>query len=323
MTRKPQSIKTFQPGEEVQGYYLVREKNLKRTRNGAPYLDLMLQDRTGIISARIWDGAKDVSSEIEEGEPVVVKGQVDVYRNRLQLNVQRISRVREEHEEYGFSVDSLVRSSERSSEEMWKDLESRIKSIKNKDIKKLLKLIFEKHKEAFSTFPAAKFIHHNFRGGLLEHTLSLAADAVYYAGKFPDVDKDLLLAGALLHDIGKIRELTGEMATEYTDEGNFVGHIVLGRDILREAAAELDSFPADTLLEIEHLNLSHQGRYEFASPRRPVTRKALILHFIDELDAKLNIFNKAIDEDHSDGKWTGTDNYFGMPLSKGDVDKKS
>ena len=301
MTKKIQSISSFKPDSDVQGFYLVVEKSLRKTRAGDSYLDMTLSDNTGKISAKMWQGFENAADEIEQGDAVVVKGHTDVYRNKLQLNVSKISKVREEHEEYGFSLDSLVPSSERDPKEMWDEVTELIDSIKDKFLKELLEVIYEENEKRIQNYPAAKFIHHNFRGGLLEHTLSLANDSIYFSKKYPDLNRDLLITGALLHDIGKVRELSGEVATTYTDEGSFIGHIILGRDMVRDAARAIEDFPAETLLLLEHLILSHQGKYEFGSPRKPMIKEALILFYLDDIDSKMNIFTKTILEDENDG----------------------
>ena len=317
MTKKPQQISSFEPDKEIEGFYLVTEKNIRKTRAGDSYIDLTLQDKTGKISAKVWKDVEEQKDEFNEGDAVAVKGNTDIYRNKLQLNVTKISRVQEDHEEYGYSSDSLVPSSKRSPEEMWDEAMGIIDSLSDKHLKELLISIYNENKVRLMNHPAAKFIHHNFRSGLLEHTLSLVKDAVYFSEKDKDLDRDLLLAGAFLHDIGKLKELTGEVATAYTDEGNLIGHIVLGRDMMHEAAKKINGFPKETLMLLDHLILSHQGKYEFASPRRPLTKEAMVLHFLDEMDAKLNIFDKAIEEDQNEGKWTSANNYFGAQLYKG------
>ena len=317
MTNKPQQISSFEPDKEIEGYYLVTEKTIRKTRAGDTYIDLTLQDKTGKISAKIWKNVETQKDEFNEGDAVAVAGHTDTYRNKLQLNVTKISSVREEHEEYGYSSDFLVPSSKRSPDQMWNEAIDLIDSISDKHLKELLIAIYNDNRVRLMNHPAAKFIHHNFRSGLLEHTLSLAKDAVYFADKHNDLDRDLLLAGALLHDIGKLKELTGEVATAYTDQGNLIGHIVLGRDMMHEAAKNIEGFPEETLMLLDHLILSHQGKYEFASPRRPLTKEAMVLHFLDEMDSKLNIFDKAIKEDQNEGKWTSSNNYFGAQLYKG------
>ena len=316
MTNKPQQISSFEPDKEIEGYYLVTEKTIRKTRAGDTYIDLTLQDKTGKISAKIWKNVETQKDEFNEGDAVAVAGHTDTYRNKLQLNVTKISSVREEHEEYGYSSDFLVPSSKRSPDQMWNEAIDLIDSISDKHLKELLIAIYNDNRVRLMNHPAAKFIHHNFRSGLLEHTLSLAKDAVYFADKHNDLDRDLLLAGALLHDIGKLKELTGEVATAYTDQGNLIGHIVLGRDMMHEAAKNIEGFPEETLMLLDHLILSHQGKYEFASPRRPLTKEAMVLHFLDEMDSKLNIFDKAIKEDQNEGKWTSSNNYFGAQSYK-------
>jgi len=317
MTKKIQPISSFKHDSDIQGFYLVTEKSIRKTRAGDTYLDMTLSDKTGKISAKMWQGFEKAAEEFDQGDAVVVKAHTDVYRNKLQLNVSKISKVREEHDDYGFSLDSLIPSSERDPKEMWTEVKELIDSIEDEFLKKIVDIIYGENEKSIQNYPAAKFIHHNFRGGLLEHTLSLANDSVYFSKKYPDLNRDLLLAGALLHDIGKVKELSGEVATTYTDEGSLIGHIILGRDMVRDAAKEIAGFPAETLLLLEHLILSHQGKYEYGSPRKPMIKEALILFYIDDLDSKMNIFMKTIAEDENEDKWTSAENYFGVPLYKG------
>ncbi|MCH9023517.1 MAG: HD domain-containing protein, partial [Planctomycetes bacterium] len=237
----------------MQGFYLVTEKSLRKTRAGDSYLDMTLSDKTGKISAKMWKGFEKAAEEFEQGDAVVVKAHTDVYRNRMQLNVSKISKVREEHEEYGFSLDSLVPSSERDSKEMWTEVMELIDSVEDKFLKKILEVIYEENEKRIQNYPAAKFIHHNFRGGLLEHTLSLAIDSIYFSKKFPYLNRDLLLTGALLHDIGKLfvpSELLNTPRKLTTNELSVLKtHVDLGRDYL-EKVDQLD--PVAMAIVAEH-----------------------------------------------------------------------
>ena len=317
MKRKPPLIENFQEGQEVQGFFLVREKHVRKTRGGDDYLDLLLQDRTGTISAKIWENVQVMAEAFDVGEAVAVKAHTSIYKDRLQLSIEKIARVDERHDEFGYSPDLVVSTSERDPEEMWRDIQEIIEGMSEGPLRELVEDIYIRFEPEIKNLPAAVYIHHDVRGGLLEHVLSVARDALYYGSKFTDIDTDLLVAGALLHDIGKVRELSGELTTTYTDEGNFVGHIVLGHELLLEHTRKIPDFPGELQRQLEHLILSHQGRFEWQSPKRPQTKEALILHAIDEIDAKLNIFRKAVREDRRDGEWTGMDNYFKMPLFKG------
>jgi len=317
MKLKSPRIESLESGQEVQGFFLVKEKRLSRTRAGDDYIDLILQDQTGTIPAKIWENVKALDDAFQEGEAVAVKGSTSVYKGRLQLSIEKITRVDERHAEYGYSPELVVPTSEQDPEELWRELQKIIEEMSEGPLRTLVEDIYQRFESTLKTLPAAVYIHHNVRGGFLEHVLSMARDALHYGAKFDDVNTDLLLAGVLLHDIGKLRELGGDLTPTYTDEGNFVGHIVLGHELILEHVRQISDFPEELRLHLEHLIISHQGKPEWQSPKRPQTREALILHAIDELDAKLNIFRKAVREDRSEGKWTSRNNYFASPLFKG------
>lgn len=309
-------INEFKEGDDIRGFFLCVEKHLRNTRGGDLYLDLVLRDRTGQINAKLWKEVSEYHDKFSAGDAVVVAGQVDVYHDMLQLNVKKINVASvQSYGRYGYDPALIVPSAKSDAKQMWKELTSYIKKINNKYLKILVASIYKEYKPILLTHPASVIMHHNYRSGLLEHTLSMAQLGFPLAQHYK-IDTDLLMTGIFLHDIGKVKEITSELEASYSDEGNLIGHIVLGRDIAIKAASKIKDFPPDLLQKVEHLILSHQGQYEWQSPKKPKLREALLLHLIDNLDAKMNLMEKAIDEDVEEGKWTSRRNYFRIPILK-------
>ena len=199
---------------------------------------------------------------------------------------------------------------------MWKKLVSIIGKMKDAHLKKVVSTIYRENKDQLLIHPASVSMHHNYRSGFLEHVLSMAKIADTLA-PFYKLNKDLVMAGVLLHDIGKLKEISSELEADYTDDGNFIGHIVIGRDMVNDVIKKIKGFPKDLQKKLDHIILSHQGRYEWQSPKQPAFEEALLVHLIDNLDAKMNLMKLAIEEDHSDGHWTDRKNIFRTALYKG------
>ena len=309
-------ISEFKEGADIRGFFLCVEKHLRNTRSGDLYLDLVLRDRTGHIIAKLWKDVGEYQDKFSAGDAVVVAGQVDVYLDKLQLNIKKINVASvQSYGRYGYDPALIVPSAKDDAKQMWKELRSYIKGINNKYLKILVTSIYKEYESQLLTHPASVVMHHNYRSGLLEHTLSMAHIGIDIA-KHYNVDIDLLMTGIFLHDIGKVNEITSELEASYSDEGNLIGHIVLGRDIVIEAANKIKGFPSDLLVKVEHLILSHQAQYDWQSPKKPKFREALLLHLIDNMDAKMNLMEKAIDGDVEEGKWTSRRNYFRIPILK-------
>jgi 3'-5' exoribonuclease len=255
----------------------------------------------------------------DEGDAVVVKGRVSLYREQLQLEVEDIGKASpEKHAEFGFDLSKLIPSTKYKVNQMWRELAKIIKEMKNSHLKSLISSIYKENADIIKKHPASMKLHHAWLGGFLEHVLSMAKIGVQLA-KHYEVDGDLLLTGILLHDIGKIVELNPAEQPGYTDVGQLLGHIVLGRDLAREAMAGIDGFPRELQLKVEHMILSHQGKYEWQSPKRPKFKEALLLHHIDELDARMNMMKEVLESDGGPGAWTNRFNYFRIPLLKGEL----
>ena len=316
-------IKHVQENESVTSYCQVRSKQVRLKRNGEPYLRLVLGDSSGRIEGKIWENIEECQKGIQEGDFVKYQGVVQIYNGKKQLIVQRLRKVLpEEDSNNGFKVRDLIPCTEYDVEEMWQRLRSLVHRHTSRPcILQLLSNVLEENEEQIKSYPAGVEIHHDYWGGFLEHVLSVLESALFFADKYPDVDKDLLIAGAVLHDIGKLEELSSAYNASYTTRGHLIGHLVMGRDLLRKEAARIPEFPVKLLMLLEHLILSHQGQLEWGSPRRPKTPEALILHYIDDLDAKLNRLCRVRKEDPGDSDFTAFDRYLGRVIFKGDYDE--
>jgi len=310
------SVSDITIGRAVQGFFLVKTKSIRQAKNGKWFLDATLLDGTGEIRAKQWDIEENTTFDFEVGDPVAVKGMGDEFDDRPQIIIEKIRTVRLDDEEYGFKPEKLVPTTDYDVNEMWDEVIRVIETVSDNDIKNLLKQIYRHYEKQIKEYPAAVKVHHAFRGGLLEHSLSILKDCLYYAEKFDDLNRNLLIAGALLHDIGKIVELSDDLVTQYTDDGNLIGHIVIGQNIIHEFIQNISSFPRDKQLQIEHIILSHQGRFEWSSPRLPLTKEAFLIHYLDEIDAKLNIFRNAVNEVSDNATWTAKNPYLQRVLYK-------
>jgi len=310
-------ISSFKEGASIQGFYLCVEKHLRHTRAGDLYLDLILRDNSGTVPAKIWDKVDEFNEKFSAGNPVAIKGNIESFKDRLQLVIKKINIASvKNYGRYGFDPSLIVPTSPYNPNKMWKRVVQIIGKMKNPFLKKVVSNIFREHKDKLLIHPASVMMHHNYRSGFLEHILSMAKIAEKLTPLYK-LDQDLVMAGVLLHDIGKLTEISSSLEAEYTDEGNFIGHIVIGRDMVREACAKIKGFPKILQQQLEHIILSHQGKFERQSPKQPSFEEALLVHFIDNLDAKMNLMKLALEEDQQDGKWTDRKNIFRTALYKG------
>jgi 3'-5' exoribonuclease len=297
-------IRHLTPDSSGVGFFVCTQKDVRPGRNGE-FLSLTLQDATGRIVARVFDEVDRLKGEFEAGEFVKVRARANVYNDRMQLIVENIRRVHlEQDRKDGFREEDCVISSSRPVEEMWVELQGRIAGVGNPFIRQLLEAIVGAHEARLRVWPAAQTLHHAYRGGFLEHVLQMAQVGEMLAGAY-HADADLVMAGALLHDIGKLQELDYELATSYSREGRLLGHIMLGSALVRDAASGIAGFPPLLLTELQHLILSHHGCLEYGSPVAPMTVEAFILSFVDDMDAKINMVRQAIRDDTGDGEFTG------------------
>jgi len=282
------AVHELREGTRVAGCYYVESRQLRRTRQDKPYLRLKLCDRSGALEGRVWDDADRIHDLVPVGSFVGVRGRLEVFNGEVQLHLEELTPITVSPDE----LDLFLPRSPRAADVMERELEALIASVRDRGLRALLRRMLDRDSEtgrAFRRAPAAKRNHHAYLGGLLEHTLSVATAcdllARHYGG---EVDRDLLVAGALLHDIGKVRELVTDTGFPYSDEGRLLGHILLGLQMVEAEAAAVPELPAERRLLLLHLIASHHGRYEWQSPRRPKILEGLILHAVDDLDAKLH-----------------------------------
>lgn len=288
MGEKKLFVADLKEGERIDDLFLVKSAKIGETRAGKPYLVVTVMDRSGEISGPVWDNVEALQTVCVPGEVVRLTGMVQSYRDKPQLRFDGVRKAGPE----AIDLRLFVPATTRNREEMAVELHNLIRTVSDPSLKKLLGHFFKKGDwwDKFQEAPAAKGIHHAYVGGLLEHSLSVAGIADFLSTHYQGVDRSLLIAGALLHDIGKLVELTMEGGVvEYTVQGRLKGHLVIGSEMVAQAAAKIADFPEDVLAQLQHLILSHHGRQEFGSPAVPMTVEAFILSFLDDLDAKMNI----------------------------------
>jgi 3'-5' exoribonuclease len=300
------------------GYFLCSYKEFRTGRSGSEFLFLSLQDASGQVVAKLMTDVDRYKNEFEAGEFVRVEGRGSLYNGQIQLVLSTIRRVNPDQDRLqGFREEECILSAPRPIDEMWEELQGHLRSVKNDHVRVLLNRIVADHETQLRVWPAAQQIHHAYRGGFLEHITKMAEVGRFLARSYA-ADEDLVLAGVVLHDIGKLQELAYEGgAGSYTRDGNLVGHIALGLMMVRETASGISGFPIELRSQIEHLVASHHGTREYGSPVEPKTVEAFILASVDELDAKLNQVRRAINEDPSDDEFTSWNKRLGRVLYKG------
>lgn len=304
------SVAEISPGDQVAGQFLVKGKTLGETRYGKPYLTVRLADKSGEIRGRVWENAREIAASFEKGDVVAIRAMAEVYQEEIQLNISVINKCLPEE----VNLADFLPAAERPSEEMLAELKEVLGTITNPYLKGLVAAFFEDEEflSGFSRCPAAKARHHVYLGGLLEHTLSVVKLAVKVSEHYTEADRDLLVASAFLHDLGKIKELSYTGPFDYTDEGRLLGHILMGVELADAKMKVIPDFPLSVALEIKHMILSHHGQYEFQSPKKPKTLEALILHHIEDMDGKVNDARQRLAKAREEGKaWTDYDRNMG------------
>ncbi len=298
-------INEFNDGERVVDFYFCKQRqSMKSQKTGKNYLSLVLSDKTGTISGKVWDINRDIQSFVE-GDYIKIDGNVQTFNNELQLNIRKIRKAQEGE----YNEADYIPTTDKDINDLYKQLVDFISSIENKYIKQLLTNIFINDKEVAENFKkhtAAKAMHHNYMGGLIEHTISIATICDFFAKHYENVNRDVLVASALLHDIAKLKELTNFPNVDYTDDGELLGHIVMGSELIGKEADKIDGFPHQLRTILQHNLLSHHGEYEYGSPKLPRTMEAFLLHCADDTDAKFKMFETAVEEAKGNGSlWAG------------------
>ena len=295
-------IENWREGEQVSEIFLCKAKVNGKTKAGKTYYSLTLQDKSGVADGKVWDLSSGID-HFEALQYIKVDGEVTRYQNNLQLNIRRV-RVAREGE---YDPADFVPTSPFPVETMYEELLSFVRSISHPQLKTLLESFFVEDAafiKEFKQHSAAKSVHHSFSGGLLQHTLRVTELCEDYCRKYPLIKRDLLITGALCHDIGKVRELSAFPENDYTDAGQLLGHIVIGCQMVAERAARIPGFPEVTKNELCHLILAHHGEFEYGSPKKPALLEAMALHFADNTDAKLEIMCELIEANNVPG-WQG------------------
>lgn len=293
--------------------FVVSVKQVKSKKSGEPYLALTLVDRSGQIDAKMWDGVAEAKDQFEANDFVKVKGLVNKYNGRFQFTVHKLRRMEEAEVDFG----DYLQKTTKDVDQLWKQLGDFVASIQDPHLRPLLEAFMAdpEIERGYKNVPAAKALHHAFLGGLLDHVVSLFTAIDLITRNYPYVNRDLVLAGAFLHDIGKIHELSYQRAIAYTTEGQLLGHMIIELEMLHEKLAGFPEFPQELKVLLEHLIISHHGKYEFGSPKLPMFPEALLLHYMDDLDSKLESMRANFErEASSESEWTGYNQSLGRPL---------
>jgi len=299
-----QTIVSLKEGDWVEEVYLVTSKQVSTAKNGVTYLSIKLSDKTGEIDGRLWDNADEVAGKFEREDFVRIKGMTSNYQGSLQIKMKTLERV----DDSRVDIANFLECSPRNPDDMIKELKAVAAALSNPYLKQLMNAFLndEPFMVMFRRTPAAKTLHHNYIGGLLEHVTELIALGQDVAKHFPSIDKDLVAVGAFLHDIGKVRELAVRKSIEYTTEGRLIGHISLGYEMIVEKVNAIPGFPVELTMLLKHIVLSHHGEYEFGSPKRPKIQEAIVINYLDDLAAKINNFQATLKKEQvSEGEWSG------------------
>lgn len=302
-------LKELKEGDNVSAIYLCKHKQAALTKNGKPYENVILQDKTGTMDAKVWDPNSQGIGDYDALDYIDVYGEVTSFQGMLQINVKRI-RVCEEGE---YDPADYLPVSSKNIDTMYEELCQLIKTIKQDWYRQLLENLFIKDEafaKAFKASTAAKSVHHGFMGGLLEHTLSVTKLCDYYSTAYPILNRDLLLTAAMCHDIAKTKEISPLPENDYTDDGQLLGHIVMGSQMVAERAAQIPGFPHTQLVQLQHCILAHHGKYEYGSPKLPALIEAVALNYADDTDAKMETFKEILENNQDNKGWFGYNRMF-------------
>ncbi len=309
-------IEDFKEDEHIVGHYLCKEKRSLKSRAGKTYYSLKLQDKTGFIDAKVWELSNDIKC-FEENEYIKIDGIVLTYQNDLQLKITKIRKSTEGE----FDPADYIPTTDKDISQLYAQILDYIKKIGNSYIRQLLENIIIKNEhvnKAFTSHSAARHMHHSYMGGLCEHTLSVVQICDFMSGRYKYVNRDILIAVAMLHDIGKVFELSEFPENDYTDDGELLGHLVMGAELIHDEASKISGFPHELKSLLKHCILAHHGEYEFGSPKQPKIIEAFILHCADNMDAKIKMFEEIIENDNTKGNWVGFQKTLSRNIRKSD-----
>lgn len=312
-------IRELREGMRIAGVYLCKFRQSAVTKNGKPYENVILQDRTGTIDAKIWEPNSVGIEEFDSLDYIDIVGDVTSFAGALQVSVKRLRKAGEGE----YDPADYLPSSRFKTEEMYQELLSCVESVKNPFLSELLKSYFVRDEafiRAFQRSSAAKSVHHGFIGGLLEHTLSVTRLCSYYAKTYPILNRDLLITAAILHDVGKTRELSAFPSNDYTDDGQLLGHIMIGAEMIHDRAREISGFPEKLENELKHCILAHHGELEYGSPKKPALAEAVALNLADNTDARMETLRELFEASDGTAEWLGYSRIFESNIRRtGDV----
>lgn len=306
-------IKEYKDGDRIFDIYFCKFKSSAVTKNGKSYDNVILQDKTGTLDAKIWDPNNAGIADFDAMDYIELYGDITSFNGALQANVKRVRRC----EEGEYDEQEYMPVSSKNLDEMYAELLALIDSIENTYLKTLLQKFFVEDQafaQRFRKASAAKTVHHGFIGGLLEHTLGVAKLCDFYCIQYPVLNRDLLMTAAICHDMGKTREISPFPANDYTNEGQFLGHIVMGSEMLGAKIREIPNFPSILAMELQHCILAHHGEYEFGSPKKPAIIEAVALCYADNTDAKMETFKELLESTKETG-WLGYNKFFESNLA--------
>ena len=295
-------VKDLTADQSITGFFLVHEKEVRNTNAGKPYLRMELGDRSGTIEARMWDQFETLAKDVNRDDFIKVQARVEIYRNKPQLSLQQFRVAKPEE----IDLADFLPHTPYNVEEMFKQLLAYAESIKNPWLTKLVTNVLADPQIAarYRRAPAAKVMHHAYLGGLLEHVIGLCGLAKQVAAHYPELDVDLLLTAAMLHDVGKLDELCYERSVSYTTEGQLLGHIVMELETVTHAIESIQGFPDKLKTVVQHILISHHGQYEFGSPKLPMIREALVFHYMDDMDSKMAAVRAAMAIESGEEDWS-------------------
>lgn len=308
-------IEELHEGDRISDIYFCKHKQSATTKNGKPYENLILQDKTGVIDAKIWDPNSQGIEDFSSMDFIEVYGEVTSFQNALQINIKRVRRCHEGE----YDPADYLPVSDKDIEEMYQELLGYIAALRNDNLKELAEAFFVKDTafvKRFKNSSAAKNVHHGFVGGLLEHTLGVVHLCEFYTKSYPMLNKDLLIVAGMLHDIGKTKELSAFPENDYTDEGQLLGHIMMGTEMVGDKIRELPDFPLSLANELKHCILSHHGELEYGSPKKPALIEAVALNFADNTDAKMQTMLEILNGAGEQTGWLGYNRLFETNIRK-------
>lgn len=316
MNTKGLFIKDIRSEGSVEGIFMIKSKRLSSSRAGKPFLSLVIMDSSGEMEGRVWENALEVAKGLSNDDIVQLRALAVSYKGRLQLNIQHMEKI----SDVNINLGDFLPHTSKDVDDMWNRLCEYAGKVKDPHLVKLLNLFLEDKKfvEDFKKTPAAKGVHHVYIGGLLEHTLSVCELAEKVSEQYPDIRFDILTTASILHDVGKVKELRYHRSFDYTDAGRLIGHVVLGIEMIEERINRISGFPERLRMLLDHAIISHHGEYSNGSPKRPKTCEALILHMLDDLDAKINGFKRVMENEIADDEnWTTFSRVFDRYLYRG------